>query len=102
MLIANTNVNEQDFYEKQNEMENPMVLVMNTDTCEVIEHFKIVSLDMDDLNKMYELKIFFTSSIPAGTNQQKYGAFFHGVEPNYYENWYEEDEESEELGLVEC
>jgi hypothetical protein len=99
MLIANTNVNEENFYQKQNEMDNPMVLVIDTDTLEIIEHFKIIALDMEDLKKMFELKLFFTSSIPEGTNQQKYGAFFHGVEPNYYENWEDEDEE---LELVEC
>ncbi|MDP4086811.1 MAG: hypothetical protein Q8934_19785 [Bacillota bacterium] len=100
MLMANTNVDEENFYEKQNEMENPLVLVMNADTLEVIEHFKIVALDMEDLKKMFELKLFFTSSIPAGTTQRKYGALFHGVEPNHYENYYEEDEESEEPKLA--
>jgi hypothetical protein len=97
MLMANTNVNERNIYEKQNEMENPMVLVMDANTLEVMEYFKIVAEDMDDLNLMYEKKIFFTSSIPVDTVEHKYGAIFMGVEPDYYLN-----EDGEENELAQC
>jgi hypothetical protein len=91
ILLANTNINEQNFYEKQNKMEDPMVLVMDSETSKVIEYFKVVALDMNDLNAMFKLKILYTSSIPVDKVEHKYGAMFVGVKQNYYLNEEEED-----------
>ncbi|MED4456182.1 hypothetical protein [Metabacillus fastidiosus] len=69
-----------DFLKVQDTMKNPAVFIVDEDTNECIERFLIEAEDMEDLMLMYEKKIFYTSSIPKGEVQHKYGAIFYGVE----------------------
>lgn len=89
--------NAKDFWNKQNEMNSPVVIVYDNNKKEVAEGFAIVAKDIKDLGQMYENKIFYTSSIPVNEYQYKYGAIFYGVEPEY---WKWEGKESEEIKLV--
>jgi len=74
----------EDFMESQKEMINPLVLILSNKTGEYVEHFKIVAEDDEDLNLMYQYKLFYTSSIPEGEMISKYGATFYGVDQDLY------------------
>lgn len=84
VLIPNTSAtgSTKEFTEAQSEMKDPMVLFINKDTNEYIEPFEIVARDLEELRLMFEMKIFYTSSIPRGKSERKYGAIFYGVDKN--------------------
>lgn len=85
LLVSNSTVKTvEDFMESQNEMINPLVLILSEETGDLVEHFKIVAEDDEDLNLMYQYKLFYTSSIPEGEMISKYGATFYGVDQNLY------------------
>lgn len=69
----------EEFEDNQNVLKEPMVLVMDWDSKEYIEHFNIVAKDYEEFLLMDKMKIFYTSSIPKGETVKKYGAIFYGV-----------------------
>lgn len=90
LLIPNTaaehNFNVDCFMDAQEEMNNPIVMIVDKVYQTAIEFFRIEAENMKELKLMYEKKIFFTSSIPEGENRRSYGALFLGVPADYYKN----------------
>lgn len=89
LLLTNTaavsgNISGDDFMKAQNEFNEPMVIFCNLHTQESYEHFRIVAEDMDDLERMYKEKVFYTSSIPEDEVKRYGGAIFVGVNADYY------------------
>ena len=81
MLVSNTvdiNGTPQEIMSKQNEVKEPMLIIMDENN-QFIEAFNIIAADRDDLDFMYKNKIFYTDSIPAGKTIRKYEAIFYGT-----------------------
>jgi hypothetical protein len=86
VLVANTRVDTvEEFKESQDLMNEPMVLFLDEHTNECLNHFRIVAEDYEELQLMFELKVFYTSSVPNGETKWLHGAVFYGVDPQYKE-----------------
>ncbi|PCH30458.1 hypothetical protein CPH95_00005 [Campylobacter sp. 1] len=83
MLLANTeeeNLTVENFYQHQEEVHSPMVIFMNTETTEVIKHYRIAADTEEKLTLMYKLKYFDTPDLPEGKYEKFSGCYFVGVE----------------------
>lgn len=83
-VVANTTVNAEemsviDFMATQKQVNSPMVLFMGIDDKKEYGHFRIEAGSVEELNLMYENKVFYTSDLPEMESEYHYGAYFVGV-----------------------
>ncbi|MEH7440503.1 hypothetical protein V7182_23935 [Neobacillus drentensis] len=84
VLIPNTgaeNLTENNFYELQQEVHNPMVIFLKKGTNEVIKHFRIAANTMEQLTDMFKYKYFDTPDLPEEQYVTFAGGYFIGCGP---------------------
>lgn len=74
-----------EFMRAQYTVNEPMVIFYDKKTESPMESFKIVAESIEELESMYRMKVFYTSSIPDGSVEKYHGAIFWGVDPEYKE-----------------
>lgn len=85
-VLANSNLNAEEmsvdeFYETQQQLNSPVVLFMGIEDRKLYGHFKIESSTVEELKKMYESKVFYTTDLPEMEYEWHFGAVFVGVKP---------------------
>lgn len=83
VLVVNSVDNSGDLdkiREEQSVMKNPLVLMVRADNCDVVHVFEIVAESKEDLDRMWEDKVFRTSSIVEGSFMDIDGAMFYGTD----------------------
>lgn len=85
-VLANSNLNAKEmsvseFYTTQEQLNSPVVLFMGVENREYHGHFKIEANTVEELKKMYENKVFYTSDLPEMESEWHYGAYFVGIKP---------------------
>lgn len=91
ILLSNTaavsnEVPVMDFMRAQYQVNEPMVIFYDKESENPLESFKLVAESIEELESMYRMKVFYTSSIPDGAIEKHHGAIFWGVDPQYKEN----------------
>lgn len=82
-VVSGNEVSNETFLKAQNEVNEPMVIFMEKETHEVKGVFKIVADTAEELEFMYDNKVFYSSSVEIGEYKKCFGAVFVGVDPDY-------------------